>query len=315
MGLRLLRKILIPFAAIVVAASLGTLLIGRAHTAAPIGTASPAAQNAMRLLSSTSPSAKADLQQGYTLFQQHCSSCHGAKADGTTGLAPNLQGRGAGTVELWLSTGWMPLKTPGAQPDNKKPSFTPQGIRDIAMWVSSLSPGGVPFAPTLNMKAADLSQGFSLFTENCAPCHTITGAGDSLTDGYHAPPLHGVTAAQVWEAVRSGPQNMPHFSTSNITPTELNDIVKYVTQGIEHPQNPGGLSMGGVGPVAEGFVGLFVGVGVCLAGAYWVGDRTERDDEDHHGGEQHDDEHDGGAEAHEPAQENDTDHDPEATDD
>jgi hypothetical protein len=37
--------------------------------------------------------------------------------------------------------------------------------------------------------------------------------------------------------------------------------------------------------VAEGFVGLFVGVGVCLLAAYWVGDRTEREDEGHGHGE------------------------------
>jgi ubiquinol-cytochrome c reductase cytochrome c subunit len=89
-----------------------------------------------------------------------------------------------------------------------------------------------------------------------------------------------VTSQQIWEAVRSGPQNMPQFGPKNITPSELNDIVKYVTQVIEHPSHPGGIALGGVGPVAEGFVGLFAGVGACMVAAYWVGDRTERDEED-----------------------------------
>ena len=170
----------------------------------------------MSLTAQSALTQKAEAAAGYQLFQQHCSFCHGAQANGSTGLAPNLQGLGPGTVQLWLSAGWMPLKTPSAQPEAK----------------------------------------------------------------YHAPPLHGVTSQQIWEAVRSGPQNMPQFGPKNITPSELNDIVKYVTQVIEHPSHPGGIALGGVGPVAEGFVGLFAGVGACMVAAYWVGDRTERDEED-----------------------------------
>ena len=59
---------------------------------------------------------------------------------------------------------------------------------------------------------------------------------------------------------------------------------------IQHPDSPGGLALGGVGPVAEGFVGLFVGVGACLLAAFWVGDRTEHDEDDGHEGH---DGHDG----------------------
>lgn len=279
MGLRIFRKILIPFAALVLAAAIGTVVMGRSHEAS---SASPSsASQAMSLLASQSPSNKAELATGYTLFQEHCSSCHGAKASGSS-HAPDLQGIGPGTVDLWLSTGWMPLKTPTAQPDNKEPSFDRQQIRDIAMWVSSLKPGGTPFAPKIDMKKASLSAGFSLFTLNCAPCHTITGAGDALADGYHAPSLHGVSTSEIWEAVRSGPQNMPHFGPGDISPAQLNDIIKYVSQKIEKPSDPGGISLGGVGPVAEGFVGLFIGVGGCVLAAFWVGDRTEREEEDEH---------------------------------
>ncbi len=283
MGLRLLRKILVPFAALVLAAAIATIAMGHTHSTTAASTPSMSPE-AMQLASLASQTTKGQLAEGYQLFAAHCSFCHGTRADGTTGIAPNLQGLGAGTVDLWLSTGWMPLKTPSAQPENKVPSFSPSQIRAIAMWVASLRPGGVPLAPKLDLKSASLSTGFSLFTLNCAPCHTITGAGDALADGYHAPPLHGISAAQVWEAVRSGPQNMPIFGDRNITPSQLEDIVRYVTQKIEHPQNPGGLGLGGVGPVAEGFLGLFAGVGACLAAAYWVGDRTEREEEeDPHG--------------------------------
>lgn len=280
MGLRFLRKVLVPFGVLVIAASLATFVIGRAHESS----AASAADSATELTALESATSAAQRHEGYTLFEEHCSFCHGATANGSTGIAPNLQGLGPGVVDLWLSTGWMPLKTPTAQPDNKPPIFSPSQIRDVAEWVSSLHPGGVPFAPKLHLKSASLSQGFSLFTLNCAPCHTITGSGDALTNGYHAPSLHGVTRQEVWEAVRSGPQNMPQFSPGTITPAELSDIVKYVTAKISHPSNPGGLGLGGVGPVAEGFVGLFVGVGACMLAAYWVGDRTEREEDDEHRG-------------------------------
>jgi ubiquinol-cytochrome c reductase cytochrome c subunit len=92
----------------------------------------------------------------------------------------------------------------------------------------------------------------------------------------------------VAEAVRTGPGNMPRFSDFQISKQQLADVVDYVTQGIEHPSNPGGIGLGGVGPVAEGFVGLFVGVGLCVLVALWIGERNEREEPDGHGGEGHD---------------------------
>lgn len=275
MGLRFLRRVLVPFAALVVAASLATLFMGRVHASSPAG-----ASKAMSLTAASSASQKGEIKTGYELFQAHCSFCHGSRADGSTGIAPNLQGLGPGVIQLWLSTGWMPLKTPGAQPSNKPPIFGPKEIRDVALWVRSLRRGGVGFTPKLNLGSANLADGFSLYTLNCAPCHTITGAGDALANGYHAPALHGVSTKEIYEAVRSGPSNMPVFSRKNITPSQLRDIIKYVAERIKHPTDPGGISLGGVGPVAEGFVGLFIGVGGCVLAAYWVGDRTERESEE-----------------------------------
>jgi ubiquinol-cytochrome c reductase cytochrome c subunit len=278
MGLRLLRLVLIPFAALVAAASLWLLVLGRSHAASP-----PEGARSLSLTAAGGPSNKADVKTGYRLFQNHCSFCHGAQANGSTGIAPNLQGLGPGVVQLWLSNGWMPLKTPSAQPEIKKPIFDPQQIRDVAMWVHSLRPGGIPFPPRMNLAKGSLSKGLDLFTLNCAPCHTVTGMGDAIGEGYHAPSLHGVTNQQIWEAVRSGPQNMPRFGSKNITQRELVSIIRYVKQVIQHPSNPGGVGLGGVGPVAEGFIGLFVGVGGCMLAAYWVGDRTEREEENHPG--------------------------------
>lgn len=217
---------------------------------------------------------------GETLFDENCASCHGNFAQGSK-LAPNLEGLGSATVDLWVSSGWMPLANPTAEPIRKPALFSPQQSRDIAYYVASLSAGG-PSIPHVNLSGASVSTGFSLFALNCAPCHTITGAGDALSNGLSAPPLHGVTALQVAEALETGPGNMPRL-IGNFTPQQVNDIIAYVTKDIEHPTNPGGIGLGGVGPVAEGFIGLFVGVGLCVLIALWIGDRTEADDESGHG--------------------------------
>ncbi len=284
MKARIVRTALAVSGVVAISLALGVFVMGRTHVAA----SSPAMENpGIRLTASSTGTDGGNISAGATLFAESCSTCHGSQAQGTP-FAPNLQRRGGAVIDLWLSTGWMPLAEPTAQPVNKPPRFNRSQILDIVAFVTSLAPGGVsvPTSSDLNLSSASVSQGFDLFSLNCAPCHTITGAGDALANGYHAPPLHGVTATQIYEAVRTGPSNMPPFSTFAISPSQLQGIMKYVTTYIEHPANPGGLALGGVGPVAEGFVGLFAGVGACLLAAFWVGDRTERekDDQEGHGG-------------------------------
>ena len=67
---------------------------------------------------------------------------------------------------------------------------------------------------------------------------------------------------------------MPRF-TGNLSDKQVTDIVKFVTTEIQHPTNPGGLGLGGLGPVAEGFIGLALGVGVLALLGFWVGERDE----------------------------------------
>lgn len=272
-----MRRFLAPLILTVLAVVLGVVIFG-----APSTSPSTTAKSTSVLTASVSPSSSASLSAGEELFAENCSSCHGAEAKGSV-LAPNLQGLGAGTVNLWVSLGLMPLAVPDAQPIRKPDKFTAEQTNEIAAWVQSLTPGqGVP-VPDANLKGANVSTGFDLFSQNCAPCHTITGAGDALSNGLEALPLHGVTATQVLEAIETGPGNMPRFEPGTLTLAQAKDIDAYVTEYIEHPVNPGGLGLGGVGPVAEGFIGLFVGVGVCMLIALWIGDRTEREDgEDAH---------------------------------
>jgi ubiquinol-cytochrome c reductase cytochrome c subunit len=250
-------------------------------TATPIG--QPTRPSVGSVLKNNSPSnqtglyyvqlPKSFIAPGQALFAANCSSCHGPEALGTS-RAPNLQGLGAGTVDFWVSTGRMPLADSSVQATRKPPRFNRLQTLEIASWVQSLTPGEGVQIPVVNTNGADLEAGNTLFTLNCAACHTITGAGDALMDGAYAPSLHLATPTQIVEAIRSGPGNMPHFGPGNITNSEARDIASYVNTVIQHPSDPGGVGLGGIGPVGEGFVGLLVGVGLLMLICFWIGERT-----------------------------------------
>ena len=217
---------------------------------------------------------------GRLLFAQTCSSCHGNDANGVgpggqATIGPNLQGVGAATVDFWVSTGRMPATDVKAVEAERKASrLTPKQALELAAWVNSLDPA-VPAVPTPHLTGANQSVGADLFSLNCAACHTITGAGDALAFGTNAPSLQNrsVTAQQVAEAIRTGPANMPRFS-GNLTDRQVADLVSYVTGRLQHPTNPGGAGLGGVGPVAEGFVALLIGVGGLALICFWIGERS-----------------------------------------
>lgn len=260
-----------PLGLVVLAVAVALCLFGSSSTSPSTSLSNTA------LADATVTNTSASLQAGAQLFAENCSTCHGPEAKGSV-LAPNLQGLGSATVDLWVSTGLMPLAVPTAQPIKKPDKFTNAQTLDIAEWVQSLTPGVGVAIPSVDLKGANVAEGFDLFSANCAPCHTITGSGDALSNGIEAFPLHGITATQVAEAILTGPGNMPRFEPGTLEPGEAKDVIAYVTEQIEHPDDPGGLGLGGVGPVAEGFIGLFVGVGVCMLIALWIGDRTERED-------------------------------------
>jgi ubiquinol-cytochrome c reductase cytochrome c subunit len=209
---------------------------------------------------------------GHRLFEENCSSCHLPTAQGSA-AAPSLIGVGPATVDFWVTTGRMPAATTlQVQAQEKPPRLTDKQAEEVAAWINSLTPSA-PYIPDVHLKEASLTKGATLFALNCAACHTITGAGDALAYGTYAPSLHAATPAQVAEAIRTGPGNMPRF-TGNLSDAQVRDIVAYVTEKIQHPTDRGGFGLGGVGPVAEGFVALLFGVGGLMLVAFWIGDRS-----------------------------------------
>ncbi|HET8990960.1 MAG TPA: c-type cytochrome [Acidimicrobiales bacterium] len=217
-------------------------------------------------------------QLGQALYMENCASCHGTEANGvpapgTVGAYPNLVGLGPATIDFWIVSGRMPAADPTAvQAPRRQPRLTPRQAEAIAAWINSLLPS-YPYIPDPHVKRANVATGMALFALNCAACHTIEGDGDALAYATFAPSLRHIPAYQVAEAIRTGPGNMPRF-TGNLSDQQVNDIVAYVTKYIQHPENPGGFGLGQLGPVAEGFVALVIGVGLLALIAYWIGERA-----------------------------------------
>ncbi|MGH9070361.1 MAG: cytochrome bc1 complex diheme cytochrome c subunit [Acidimicrobiales bacterium] len=212
------------------------------------------------------------VQNGQLLFVANCASCHGESASGSS-RAPNLVGLGSATIDFWVSSGRMPLATPSAEAEPKQSRFTRPEQLDIVKYVTSLGPGG-PGIPSVDLNGADVGQGFSLFSTNCAGCHAVGGVGDALSNGLSAPSLSYATPTQVVEAIQTGPANMPRFSSFQFNAAQINDITAYVTQHIQHPADRGGNGLAHVGPITEGLVALFLGLGSMLGLLYWIGDRN-----------------------------------------
>ena len=211
--------------------------------------------------------------RGEVLYQQQCASCH--RLDGTgqprQGI-PSLRGVGAASVDFYLSTGRMPAAQIVAQAPRHPVTVSAADRAAIVGYVASSWPGG-PDIPQFSLKGRRPTGG-ELFRSNCAACHGAVGAGAALAYGSYAPSLHHDNPRQVAEAIRVGPGNMPVFDPSNLSDGEVADIVTYV-QYLRHPDDHGGAGLGHVGPIAEGFVGLVIGLLGAVVVATWVGERQE----------------------------------------
>jgi ubiquinol-cytochrome c reductase cytochrome c subunit len=213
--------------------------------------------------------AQQDIAQGKALFDATCSSCHGLDAQGTT-QAPSLVGAGAAAVYFQMSTGRMPAKEVGAENGRGPVKFTEQQILDIADYIQSL--GGGPQIPTpaqVSTAGADTALGAQLFMANCAQCHGFAGDGGALTYGKFAPALTESTSTQIYTAMLTGPEAMPVFSDGALSPQAKRDIIAYIVDTRTEP-NPGGLSLGRIGPVTEGLVVFLGGMGVLVLIAMWI---------------------------------------------
>ncbi len=209
-----------------------------------------------------------NLTAGEKLFGANCATCHGMNAEGTPD-GPSLIGSGAASVNFQVGTGRMPLAFQGPQGMVKPKQFDEEQTLQLAAYVASLAPG--PDLPEAQYLTGDhdVANGGVLFRINCAMCHNVSGAGGALTEGKWAPPLLGVAPTHVYEAMVTGPQAMPVFNDANITPQEKADIISYLKY-IDEAPSVGGLTLGSIGPVAEGLFIWIIGLGIIIALTVWV---------------------------------------------
>ena len=253
-------------------AGLVVLLLGLLVTGAAYAVLSPANAD-------TNESDQSTVAEGRKLFLVGCSSCHGQNGEGIltkrgTQYGPPLVGVGAAAVDFQVGTGRMPMARPGVQAARKKVIYTPDEISALAAYVASLGPGPVrprevrsttPRAstPTPSREAgssgAPTARPATTSPPPAAPCHAASSRRR----------LHGVSEKHMYEAMLTGPQQMPVFSDRVLKPSEKRDVIAYVKSLQESP-NYGGTTLGSLGPVSEGLAAWVVGIGALVGFAVWI---------------------------------------------
>lgn len=221
-----------------------------------------------------------DIDAGQQLFLANCATCHGRNAEGLVDsdgntIGPSLIGVGAAAVDFQVGTGRMPMQMSGPQAARKAPQITEEQTRQLAAYVASLGPGpAVPADEFLDAAQGDPVKGGEIFRINCAMCHNAAGAGGALTRGKHAPPVVGVEAKHVYEAMETGPQNMPVFNDSNLSAKDKRDVIAYLDK-LEQNGSPGGISLGSLGPVTEGLYAWTIILSLLMGCALWLGAKAK----------------------------------------
>jgi ubiquinol-cytochrome c reductase cytochrome c subunit len=220
-----------------------------------------------------------DVEAGRQLFLIGCASCHGKDATGVLtksggNYGPSLIGVGAASVDFQVGTGRMPMSQSGPQAPRKNPEYTEEETSQLAAYVASLAPGpAIPEEQQLDWREAsteEVKEGGEFFRTNCTACHNSVGAGGALPNGRYAPSIKGVEAKYIYEAMLTGPQQMPLFSDAVITPEDKRNVIAYVKTLEEQPEY-GGLAGGGYGPVVDGMFTFIIGIGALVGFAVWIG--------------------------------------------
>jgi ubiquinol-cytochrome c reductase cytochrome c subunit len=216
------------------------------------------------------------------VYLRDCATCHGADARGTE-LGPDLHGAGAAQVDFQLSTGRMPAPTGDAAQHRQRPTeevaqarrppkYDAATRRALVEYVVQLAGGGGPAIPDVHAATGDVAAGGTVYRLQCAACHAWSGDGGALLQR-EAPSTHPATPLEIAEAVRSGPGNMPAFGHAALNDRQLQSLVSYVRY-LDHPQDHGGSPLWHLGPLAEGAVAVFVGLGLLVLAARWIGTRS-----------------------------------------
>ena len=105
--------------------------------------------------------------------------------------------------------------------------------------------------------------------------HEPRADAGALPDGAVAPALTNTSSLHIYEAMLTGPGQMPVFGDATMTPDDKRKVIAYV-EHIRTADSPGGSSLGSLGPVTEGLWGWIAGIGSLVVIAVWLASRGVR---------------------------------------
>ena len=156
------------------------------------------------------------------------------------------------------------------------------GVAAQAAKEGQIAPGEQYDPATLSEEEREeaIVRGGEFFRTNCTACHNFAGTGGALPGGKYAPTVIGVEDKYLYEAMLTGPQQMPVFSDKVLKPEEKREIIAYINSLEENP-NFGGAAMGAYGPVSEGLFAWLLGIGSLVGFAVWIASNSVRSKKGH----------------------------------
>ena len=195
------------------------------------------------------------------------SSCHGADGEGVARPGRRRStdvGRG-GSPTSTSRPGACRWRTPTSSRVRKRPAYDDDEIDALVAYVASLGDG--PAIPSVDPGARRPRRGRrALPGELPAPCHSAAGAGGALSYGRAAP-----DAAPGRRRSRSPRPSAPGRARCRCSARRRHRRARSSTsscatsQYLDDPDDRGGLPLGRIGPIPEGFVAWVVGIGALLA--------------------------------------------------
>lgn len=203
---------------------------------------------ALAVIASGCGTTSADTARGRVLFKQKCGTCHTLAQAGTTAeVGPNLDDAFASAREAGEESetieGVVKAQVEYPRPNNGNPAVsmpadvvTGQDLDDVAAYVGEWA--GVPNAAPPKVPGGPGAQVFA--NNGCGTCHTLAAAGSGGTTGPNLDEvLLGQSEAMIHESIvdpnakiaKGYPPNvMPSNFEQALTPKELEDLVKYLSE-------------------------------------------------------------------------------------
>lgn len=197
--------------------------------------------------------------RGGELYQRWCAVCHATDGTGT-GAGPPINAVPIALVDLTMRTGDMPMTDPDRGVRDREFSAAEREAA-LAFMVEEFGLTGDVDVPG----RGDAGRGQDVYTVHCAQCHGGTGEGGVAGAQATVPSTRGRDPILIAQAVRTGPFQMPPFTTDLLDDDELDDLVAY----LKDPPSNSPLGLADLTRVAAFGWAMLLGA-VILAACWWI---------------------------------------------